>query len=316
MIARLGNALHWAFSGVAVLLLLCAVMTIWGNPDPTGSILFVFMFLGVPALLAWLVGRGCHYVLGGDASALWERALIARARRSPGFRKVCISIVLLAVVSVAWSILDAKDREARREQQYEQQRQAEERQAAERAAAERQRAAAEREAAERAAAERAAAIAAQREAAERKAAAERAAAIAATDLSVSQALRPQPAWGGSTAMSAYETGGAMTMTGSITNNSRQTLRAVEFEVTLKDCPPGATTADDQWCRIVGQEKARNFVNIPPNQTRTFRAGMKFKNLPPDDPQRQRVYSWRIVTASSCPWGDSWRLACESKPAGE
>src|SRR5215831_20704052 len=99
MIIRLANALHWMFSGVAVFLLLCAVVAIWGTTDPAGSIPFVLALLGIPALLAWLVGRVCHYVLGGDASALWERALIARARRSPQFRKFCISVVLLAVAS-------------------------------------------------------------------------------------------------------------------------------------------------------------------------------------------------------------------------
>jgi hypothetical protein len=99
---RLANVLHWVFSGVAVLLLLCGVLAIWGSTQP-----FVFVFLGIPALLAWLVGRACHYVLGGDASALWERALIAHAHRSPEFRNFGIGAVLLVVASVAWSIVDA-----------------------------------------------------------------------------------------------------------------------------------------------------------------------------------------------------------------
>ena len=290
MIARLGNALHWAFSGVAVLLLLCAVMTIWGNPDPTGSILFVFMFLGVPALLAWLVGRGCHYVLGGDASALWERALIARARRSPGFRKVCISIVLLAVVSVALSILDAKDREARREQQYEQQRQAEERQAAEqrqaaeRQAAERQQRMAEasRQEAARAAAERTAAIAAERE---RKAAALRATTINAAALTINTSVKIHP-WG------AY-------LSGTIVNNSNQTLRAVEFEVTWKDCL-------QPQCRITLQQNVKFNVNIPPSQQRDFRNQLLVSSSSSEDREYKdlpKYSSWSLVTASACPWDD-------------
>jgi len=156
------------------------------------------LFFGILAVLPWVVGRACHFVLGGDASALWEGALIARARRSPEFRKFCGSGTLLIVAGIVLFRLDAQHREAVQEQQYEQQLQAEAREASERAAAKRQREAAElqRQTAAREAAQRAAAIAAQREAAERKAAAEReagereaaaerAATISATDLLVS-----------------------------------------------------------------------------------------------------------------------------------
>jgi hypothetical protein len=44
------------------------------------------------------------------------------------------------------------------------------------------------------------------------------------------------------------------------------------------------------------------MNIPPGQTRTFATEwIFFGNLPPVDPQRPRVLSWRIVWASSCVW---------------
>jgi hypothetical protein len=40
--------------------------------DVLGQVLFA-----CPAFVAWLIGRACHYVLDGDAAALWESTLLA-----------------------------------------------------------------------------------------------------------------------------------------------------------------------------------------------------------------------------------------------
>jgi hypothetical protein len=45
MTVRLGNALYWAFSGAASVLLLCAVVFIWGTTTPADEIQFAFLFL-------------------------------------------------------------------------------------------------------------------------------------------------------------------------------------------------------------------------------------------------------------------------------
>jgi multidrug efflux pump subunit AcrA (membrane-fusion protein) len=216
---------------------------------------------------------------------LWERALIARACRSPEFRRFGSIAGLLVVGGIAWLIADGQRQAALREQQYEQQRQAKERSEAQQAEAERQaeaREAAQRQAAQQEEAQRQAAIAAQQAAAEREAAAERAAVISATDLSFSNVtLQNTPRDIG------------FDLTGTITNYSGQTLRYLEFEVTLKDCPlsPGQ-------CQVVAQQSGKPLVEIPPNQTRTFTAYLDFPNLP-QNPQDQRFFSWTIITASSC-----------------
>lgn len=223
--------------------------------------------------------------MGGDASVLWERPLIARARRSPEFRKFGSIAALLVVGGIAWLIADGQRQAALREQQYEQQRQAEERNEAQQAEAERQaeaREVAQRQAAQQEEAQRQAAIAEQQAAVVREAAAERAAVISATDLSFSDVtLQNTPRDIG------------FDLTGTITNYSGQTLRYLEFEVTLKDCP-----LDPGQCQVVGQQSGKPLVDIPPNQTRTFTAYLDFPSLP-QNPQDQRFFSWRIVNASSC-----------------
>lgn len=60
MAARLGDVLYWGFSGLAVLWLVLGVMlSMNAKPD----IEFFSWFFGVPAVLSWLVGRACRYVL-------------------------------------------------------------------------------------------------------------------------------------------------------------------------------------------------------------------------------------------------------------
>jgi hypothetical protein len=274
MIVRLANALHWIFSGVAVFLLLSALLASWGNSHPADFIPVVFVFLGI-ALLSWLVGRGFHYVLGGDASALWEEALVARARRSPGFRKGGISIVLLAVVSVAWSILDAQHQEALREQQYEQQRQEAARQEAARQAA----------------------IAAQQAAiqaeADRKAAALRDGVIDPSDLSMTAMIGT--AWGGEAAGTWKPM--SMDLSGTVVNHSNKTLRAIEIKVQVRDCPQ---------CLVTNEWDRQYSVDVPPGQQRSF--GGQAWRIKSDG----KSYTWQLLTASACSWdyrGSKYNLVC-------
>ncbi|HEY2526666.1 MAG TPA: DUF2786 domain-containing protein [Xanthobacteraceae bacterium] len=308
--ARLANALYRTFSGLAVALLLAAVVLScfawidWYTDeqydwyDAVAGITICILF-GGGFVAAWLVGRAFHYVLGGDAYALWERALIARARHSPEFRKICGSVALLFVGGVAWLTLDGRHQEALRKQQYEQQRQAEERREAQREEV-----------------ERLAAIAAQRAAAEREAVAEHAAVILATDLSFSNVtLRSRP-----TGTDVY--GRPLTrdqmdelpiLSGTITNYSGQTLRYLVIEMTLKDCTVGYGSDE---CKVVGQQIIKPTVNIPPNQTRTFNEGGLSLSLPQRDTRRQRFLSWRIITASSCSQENLSEHRCANKTAAE
>jgi hypothetical protein len=289
MTARLGNVLYWAFSGFAFLLLLvAAVLTAMRGSSDYGT-LGEFVIL---ALVSWLLGHACRYVLGGDASALWERALIERARRSREFRDLCGTVALFAVIGVAWLVYDAHQQETLRKQQY-QQRQADERRKAKQAEAERQ-------AEAREAAQRQAAIAAQQAAAEREAAAERAAAISAADLSISNVSLD----------SIYATYDQAR--GTITNHSGQTLKYLEFEGTIKDCP----LEYGEQCRVIGQQSVKLTVDIPPNQARAFIARLGSWNLPDRDPHDQQFSAWRIVTASSCSREDLSAHQCANKTSAQ
>jgi hypothetical protein len=69
MTARLGNVLYWAFSGLAAVILLVGIPL--SSDNHAAPVTGFCLLFGVPALLAWLLGRACHYVLGGDAPALW-----------------------------------------------------------------------------------------------------------------------------------------------------------------------------------------------------------------------------------------------------
>jgi hypothetical protein len=283
-VARLGNELYWAFSGVAGVLLLAAVACILSTTPDDGVLIFACVRFVIPASLTLLIGRAFHYFLGGDASALWERALIAHARRSPEFRKLCGTIALLIVSDVAFVILDAQHQEALRKQQYDQQRQAE--------------------------------IAAQHAAAQREAAAERAATISATNLSFGN-VTVRPRLTGTDAFGRPFTQDQMDefpiLSGTITNHSGQALRYLEFDVTLKDCPV-AYSSDE--CEVVGQERMKPTVDIPPNQTGAFSADVGFLQLPHRDPQRHRFISWRVVAASSCSQETLSAHECANKTAAE
>jgi hypothetical protein len=84
----------------------------------------------------------------------------------------------------------------------------------------------------------------------------------------------------------------------ITNHSKNTVKEIAFEVTMKDCPPGynptAANSDDH-CVIAGQESKDVLVVIPPGQARGFRSQMNFHDVP-FSAQGRRFFLWRIVSA--------------------
>jgi hypothetical protein len=103
------------------------------------------------------------------------------------------------------------------------------------------------------------------------------------------------------------------LNGTITNHSRQTLRYLEFKMTIKDCPVGHGSDE---CKVVGQERMNPTVDVPPNRTRVFSDILGFGNLPHRDPQRQRVFSWRIVFASSCSQKNLSAHQCANEAAAQ
>ena len=70
MVARLGMVIYWAATGIAVILALgTAVMVtlgVLGLAGYTSENAVLEAFVLVPALLIWLFGRACRYVLAGD----------------------------------------------------------------------------------------------------------------------------------------------------------------------------------------------------------------------------------------------------------
>ena len=59
MLSRLGNVLYWLGCTVAIVLALVGVLVLFGNSP--GMAIFLF----VPAAVAWGIGAGARYVLGG-----------------------------------------------------------------------------------------------------------------------------------------------------------------------------------------------------------------------------------------------------------
>jgi hypothetical protein len=63
VVERLGDVLYWGASFVAALLALLAAAVALLNTGPNGPfIAVIFAFL---AVIVWLVGRACRYVLAG-----------------------------------------------------------------------------------------------------------------------------------------------------------------------------------------------------------------------------------------------------------
>lgn len=61
MAARLGNVLYWGLSALAGVLLLIGLVAVYSSRADEQW--FFAAFFGVPAVLLWLLGRACRYVL-------------------------------------------------------------------------------------------------------------------------------------------------------------------------------------------------------------------------------------------------------------
>jgi hypothetical protein len=62
MLARLGNVLYWAGCLLAVpLLIFCVIVFVQGTPNDRPAL----GFLTLAAVVIWLIGRACKYVLAG-----------------------------------------------------------------------------------------------------------------------------------------------------------------------------------------------------------------------------------------------------------
>jgi hypothetical protein len=64
MVARLGRVLYWLGSGVAIALVALGVVTTFIQPP--GQWYAGLVFYSVLAILCWLFGRACKYVLAGE----------------------------------------------------------------------------------------------------------------------------------------------------------------------------------------------------------------------------------------------------------
>jgi hypothetical protein len=63
VVERLGDVLYWGASFVAALLALLAAAVALLNTGPDGP--FIAMIFAIFALIVWLAGRACRYVLAG-----------------------------------------------------------------------------------------------------------------------------------------------------------------------------------------------------------------------------------------------------------
>lgn len=61
MAARLGNVLFWGLSALAFVSLLIGAVAVYSSEGDDRLVFAVFF--GVAALLLWLLGRACRYVL-------------------------------------------------------------------------------------------------------------------------------------------------------------------------------------------------------------------------------------------------------------
>jgi hypothetical protein len=64
MLARLGDVLYWAGSGIALVILAAGAWLVLGGDLVPENRSVLAIFFGC-ALVAWLIGRACRYVLGG-----------------------------------------------------------------------------------------------------------------------------------------------------------------------------------------------------------------------------------------------------------
>jgi hypothetical protein len=68
MLVRLGDVLYWLGCGIAVAVLAYGVLFVpWADLPQRGADWWIpYAVIGVPAVAAWLIGRACRYVLGGN----------------------------------------------------------------------------------------------------------------------------------------------------------------------------------------------------------------------------------------------------------
>ena len=66
MAARLGNVLYWTASGIAVLLVISGTLFLYAvHLDHIENVIFIAVCWAAPALIVWLFGLACRYVLAG-----------------------------------------------------------------------------------------------------------------------------------------------------------------------------------------------------------------------------------------------------------
>jgi hypothetical protein len=86
------------------------------------------------------------------------------------------------------------------------------------------------------------------------------------------------------------------LAGSVTNQSKYTLRSMVFDVLVTDCPL-QKTAGPQNCRTIGQQRAQISSVVPSGQTRAFSSyALRFQGMPAADHRYQRNFSWKLILA--------------------
>ena len=65
MLARLGDVLYWLGCGVAVLFILAGVAMGTSDNNAGADVAPLVIYFGGGAIISWLIGRACRYVLSG-----------------------------------------------------------------------------------------------------------------------------------------------------------------------------------------------------------------------------------------------------------
>lgn len=64
--------------------------------------------------------------------------------------------------------------------------------------------------------------------------------------------------------------------GRVSNSSGKVITDVLIKITLRDCPSGSGTVNDE-CPIIGEQVDFVAINVPPRQARDFQDNISFKN---------------------------------------
>jgi len=64
--------------------------------------------------------------------------------------------------------------------------------------------------------------------------------------------------------------------GRVSNSSGKVITDVLIKITLRDCPDGSGTVNDE-CPIIGEQVDFVAINVPPRQARDFQDNISFKN---------------------------------------